>query len=372
MRDFDPTASEFISSGYLQSSRPGGKLYDPGTLLVAGSAIVGSMMGADAAESAADTQAGAARDATAAQERMFERQVQLQEPWRQAGMSALNRLQYLTGLPPSGPSGTTGTGGTGGPSGTGGAPAIAGEAQIRARLAPQFTTTAPAWFSYSGESDTPLEHRGSQTVDSAGLDAAVQAELARQEQAQAAQAQAAQGAEAAATSDPAYGSLMHDFSMADFEADPGFQFRQEQGEQGLTRAAAAAGGLGSGKYLKDAMRFNQGLATDEFGRAYDRFNLNRDSRFNKLATMAGIGQTATNQTSAAAGAFGSQIGSNILAGGAARAAGQVGAANAINGGIGQGISLYQNNQLLKMLRRPGGGVNLGTATGADMDVFYGE
>jgi hypothetical protein len=55
-------------------------------------------MGSKASKSAAQTQAGAASDATAAQERMFERQVELQEPFRKAGMAGQNRLLELLGL----------------------------------------------------------------------------------------------------------------------------------------------------------------------------------------------------------------------------------------------------------------------------------
>jgi hypothetical protein len=60
-------------------------------------AIVGSsLLGGSAAQSAANTQAAAADRAAAAQERMFERQVELSEPWRKAGEQALNKLIPLT------------------------------------------------------------------------------------------------------------------------------------------------------------------------------------------------------------------------------------------------------------------------------------
>jgi hypothetical protein len=55
-------------------------------------------MGSKAAKSAANTQAGAARAATDAQERMFERQIELQEPFREAGLKGQNRLMELLGL----------------------------------------------------------------------------------------------------------------------------------------------------------------------------------------------------------------------------------------------------------------------------------
>lgn len=49
-----------------------------------------------------------------------------------------------------------------------------------------------------------------------------------------------------------------------FQADPGYQFRQEQGEQAINRAAAARGGRLSGRTLKELGRFNQGLASQEY------------------------------------------------------------------------------------------------------------
>ena len=66
------------------------------TFWVAGAVVGSSLIGASASRSAAGTQAAAAEQGTAAQERMFERQVQLQEPWRKAGEAALNKLIPLT------------------------------------------------------------------------------------------------------------------------------------------------------------------------------------------------------------------------------------------------------------------------------------
>jgi hypothetical protein len=80
---------------------------------VAGAVVVGSViqgsMSSNAAENAANTQAAASSDASAAQlqatresiaaqEKAFERQVALQEPFREAGMKGQNRLMDLLGL----------------------------------------------------------------------------------------------------------------------------------------------------------------------------------------------------------------------------------------------------------------------------------
>jgi hypothetical protein len=51
----------------------------------------------------------------------------------------------------------------------------------------------------------------------------------------------------------------------------------------------------------------------------------------------------------AAGNFGTQMGANIIGAGNAAAAGQVGSANAISSGIGQGVNFYQNQQFMNRL-----------------------
>lgn len=53
---------------------------------------------ADAVEQAANIGAGASRDASAAQERMFATQTALQEPFRQGGIAGQNRLMELLGV----------------------------------------------------------------------------------------------------------------------------------------------------------------------------------------------------------------------------------------------------------------------------------
>jgi len=66
------------------------------TFWVAGAVVTSAVLGSQASKSAASTQAAAAEQGTAAQERMFQKQIELQEPWRQAGIGALNKLIPLT------------------------------------------------------------------------------------------------------------------------------------------------------------------------------------------------------------------------------------------------------------------------------------
>lgn len=60
--------------------------------------------------------------------------------------------------------------------------------------------------------------------------------------------------------------------LEQLQIDPGFAFRQEEGEKAIQRQAAAAGSFGSGGNLKDFARFNQGLASQEYSNAIGRLS----------------------------------------------------------------------------------------------------
>jgi len=61
-----------------------------------GATLGSGISGASAAQNAANTQAQATQAAQDAQERMFNKQIELQEPFRQAGIGALNKLIPLS------------------------------------------------------------------------------------------------------------------------------------------------------------------------------------------------------------------------------------------------------------------------------------
>ena len=70
-----------------------------GAALIGGAAAIGGgVMAAKGAKSASKVQAQAARDATTAQERALERQIELQQPFRQAGLTAQNEIMQLLGI----------------------------------------------------------------------------------------------------------------------------------------------------------------------------------------------------------------------------------------------------------------------------------
>ena len=85
------------------------------------------------------------------------------------------------------------------------------------------------------------------------------------------------------------------FGMAQFEADPGYQFRMSEGVKALDRSAAARGLLQSGPQIKGVTRFGQDLASQEYQNAFGRYLTERQAKLAPLQYMIGIGQNATGQ-----------------------------------------------------------------------------
>lgn len=89
--------------------------------------------------------------------------------------------------------------------------------------------------------------------------------------------------------------------------DPGYQFGLQQGQQALDRKIAAMGGRVSGASLKAAARYGTDYASTGYNAAYQR----GQDRLNRLAAIAGLGQTAT-QASAQSGANATNAISNLM------------------------------------------------------------
>ena len=71
---------------------------DPVTGVLGGASVVSGVMGAKAAKSAARTQAASADYAAQLQQEQFDKQVELQAPFREAGLTAQNKLLDYLGL----------------------------------------------------------------------------------------------------------------------------------------------------------------------------------------------------------------------------------------------------------------------------------
>lgn len=227
-----------------------------GMVAVAGATVVGSVISSKAASSAADAQSQAAQQGLDAQRQQFERSVELNEPFRQAGISSQNRLLTYLGLP---------------------------------------------------------------------------------------------GAE---TGSPLYNKYSGDFSMKDFQQDPGYNFRLSEGLKALDRQAAARGGLISGSALKAAQNYGQDAASQEYQNAFNRYQVNRANQLNPLQSLMGAGQTATNTLTGVGQNYANNMAEGYAGMGNARASGYVGQANAINNGISGLSNAWMNNRLISQYSAP--------------------
>lgn len=264
----------------------------PFSIAAAVGAVAAAGISANAASKASKAQGKATDAAIGEQQRQYDTAREDQRGYRDVGGQALQALAGNVGL-----------------AGAAGKRAETRD-EIRARLSPDFT-----WAGYGGNG-----------VDDAGLDIATQKELDYQKS-------QGYGTQAA----PAPG-VQPDYA-ADAMRDPGYQFGMQQGQQALDRKIAAMGGRVSGASLKAAARFGTDYASSGYNAAYQR----GQDRLNRLASLAGIGQTAT-QASAQSGANATNAISGLLSSqGDANAARAVSQGN-IWGNVGNQLSGYYMNQ----------------------------
>lgn len=136
-------------------------------------------------------------------------------------------------------------------------------------------------------------------------------------------------------------------TLADAQQTPGYAFTQQQGELGIERGAAAAGGAFTGGTLKSLASFDTGLAdstyNDVFSRALQGYgasmgtyqaNLAAQAQgFNQLSAVAGLGENAAANLSNSGAQASTTVGNTLTNIGNAQAAGTVGSANSLIGGI---------------------------------------
>jgi hypothetical protein len=182
-----------------------------------------------------------------------------------------------------------------------------------------------------------------------------------------------------------------------FQETPGYQFTRDQGMRAIDGSAAARGGLLSGATLRDSMEYSTGLANQFQGQHLDRLagqqamglaasgamagargqyadratgatnnfgsmmagaigdrtaglvnvgNNRGNALMNALAQWSGSGAAAGSNFMSNAGASNSLMANALANLGDARAAGAVGGANAITGGIQNGLGLWSYLQNL--------------------------
>ena len=124
----------------------------------------------------------------------------------------------------------------------------------------------------------------------------------------------------------------------DVTQTPGYQFRLDEGLKALDRSAAARGGLLSGAALRGAMRYGQDYASNEYTNAY-----------NRIASQAGLGQTAANNLGAYGQQYATNIGNTLGQGANAAASGYIGNANAWNQALGGATNYFTQQQMMNRI-----------------------
>ena len=117
------------------------------------------------------------------------------------------------------------------------------------------------------------------------------------------------------------------------DMDPGYAFRLGEGMKALERVQAARGNMLSGGAIKAGQRYAQDFASGEYGNAY-----------NRLANIAGLGQTVGGQLGSAAQQFGQTAGDTMSQSANALAAGRINRTSGYMGGVGGAVGAYQNYQ----------------------------
>jgi hypothetical protein len=136
-----------------------------------------------------------------------------------------------------------------------------------------------------------------------------------------------------------------------FQADPGYQFRLQQGMQGVQNSAAAQGKGLSGATLRALAKYGSGLASQEYGNAYNRYAQDRGfgygvardmygskvdemgRRYGRLGDIAGYGERAGTRLSSMATDQGNTLAGLSLGRGNVRAGGVKERTNILSRGI---------------------------------------
>lgn len=131
-------------------------------------------------------------------------------------------------------------------------------------------------------------------------------------------------------------SLTQSFGTAQFQQDPGYQFQMQQGMQALQQSAAAGGSLNSGGTMKAISQYSQGLASQDYNNAFNRYMQTNQQNYNMLSGLANYGQNANSTIAGAGQNYANQVSSNQIGMGNATASADVGSANRLGGLVAQG------------------------------------
>lgn len=307
-----------------------------------GASLAGGLFGDDGASEAAAAQAQATKEANALHEKQYNQTRSDLAPYRNLGAGGTNLLAKYLGI--NMPSGA----------------AAASEADrnaIRARLLSQFTSgsgvSAPTdptkslalFGNISGDVDGSAGWEGrftnppaaASTVDEVGLNAAIEAELAKMYPA------------SDSSGSAEFGSLLKNFTGQDLASEPGYQFGLNQGMRAVNNRLASGGKYFSGAALKGATQYANDYASTKFNDAFQRDAANKGRIYNFLTGAVGTGQNAAAMTGQSGSNMVNQVGANLTNMGNAQGAASIASGNAWNGAIQNAVGGYQQNELMNKI-----------------------
>ena len=149
------------------------------------------------------------------------------------------------------------------------------------------------------------------------------------------------------------GYLTEQFNPTQAQLDqyPGYQFALKTGGQAIRNADTPGVGALSGAALKDLTNFNVGTANQYYGQYFNQFQTQQNNIFNRLNTIANMGQNAAGNLGTAGTQLGPGIAQAQAAAGGSIAGGIAGATNNIGNAVslaalanGQGSNPYVTPQ----------------------------
>jgi hypothetical protein len=163
--------------------------------------------------------------------------------------------------------------------------------------------------------------------------------------------------------------FQHQFNASDLNANlaPNYQFQLDQGLGAVKNAGNLQTGLISGNTMKGINDYAQNYAGNAYQNAFANYNTNQTNIFNRLSSIAGLGQTANANVGNAGATIAGNTGTAQIASGASLAAGTMGSANAISGGLNGAGGWYGLSQIMNQ-----GGGGTGYNQGNYMNYLNGQ
>lgn len=178
------------------------------------------------------------------------------------------------------------------------------------------------------------------------------------------------------------GNMQFSFNPTEqqLQQTPGYQFTLNQGLNTVNNQLAAKGLNLSGAQAKGIGQYTTGLADTTYQQQYQNALQNfmtnygvQSDQYNRLSGLLGLGENAAAGVGNAGLQTASNAGNLLTSGANAQAAGTIGAANAIAGGVNNGLGSLSSNALLYSLMNPsassGAFYGGGFSTGIDPSAY---